>query len=331
LTVDQRVPSRAAGGSAQWAHAIGTHHALLAGIEYRDVHGVSDEVTTSAHTRNGGTQQIAGAFIEDVIAATEKLSLTAALRVDSWRGRDSSTSPRVSMLYRATNELAFTASVYRAFRAPTLNELYRGFRVGNVVTQANANLTPERLEAFEAGARWRWLRGTLFSMTTSDTIANVTLSTTPALITRRRQNFGTARSRGAELEGEWRLPKSMKLSAGYLFTDTDVAGRRIPQVARNQGTLQFQLPVAGGQLPVTGNWQPVTALGVQTRWSSSQFDDDLNQFPLRPYIVTDLFVTRGMLTVTAENIFNRRIEAGATPVITLGQPRAIRVAFRYRR
>ena len=34
------------------------------------------------------------------------------------------------------------ASVYRSFRAPTLNELYREFRAGNAVTLANAALRP---------------------------------------------------------------------------------------------------------------------------------------------------------------------------------------------
>jgi outer membrane receptor protein involved in Fe transport len=331
LTVDQRVPSRAAGGSSQWAHPIGTHHALVFGGEYRDVDGVSNETTATAHTRNGGEQRIAGAFVEDVIAATDRLSLTAALRYDSWRGRESSTSPRLSVLYRATDDLALTASAYRAFRAPTLNELYRGFRVGNVVTLANASLTPERLEAVEAGARWRWLRATLFSMTTRDTISNVTLSVTQQLITRERQNFGSARSRGAELEGEWHLPHDMRISAGYLFTDTNAEGRRIPQVPRNQATMQFLLPVAGGQLPATGNRQPATEVGIQMRLSSSQFDDDLNQFPLRSYVVTDVFASRGWFALSVENVFNRRIEAGATPVITLGQPRALHLGIRYRR
>jgi hypothetical protein len=36
------------------------------------------------------------------------------------------------------------ASGYRAFRAPTLNEMYREFRVGNAVTLANAALGPKR-------------------------------------------------------------------------------------------------------------------------------------------------------------------------------------------
>ncbi len=318
LTVDQRVPSRSLGGSAQWSLPLGNHHALLLGGDWRDVHGKSDELQYAVsgkvtHVVHGGEQQIGGAFVEDVIAATDRLGITAALRVDSWRDHETATSPRLSMIYRASNELSLTASAYRAFRAPALNELYRGFRVGNVQTLANAELTPEHLEALEAGARWRWLRATLFSMSMEDTIANVTLSTTPSLITRRRQNAGTSRSRGAEVEGEWRLPRDMRLSAGYLFTDTDVNGKRIPQVARHQATLQWM----------------VSSFGMQTRWSSRQFDDDLNQFPLRSYIVTDVFVSRGWFAVSAENIFNRRVEAGATPVITLGQTRAIRVGVRW--
>jgi outer membrane receptor protein involved in Fe transport len=323
------VPSKSAGGSLQWAHTLGMHHALVMGGELRDVRGTSDELQyavngTVTHVENGGRQRIAGAFLEDVIAATERLGLTTTLRLDSWRGHDTSWSPRVSMIYRATSELALTASAYRAFRAPTLNELYRGFRVGNVLTLANAALGPETLSAIETGARWRWLRVTLFRMNTTDTIANVTLSTTPALITRQRQNLGSATSRGAELEGDWRVAPSLRLTAGYLFTDTNAQGRRIPQVPRDQATLQLA-------------WTAKAAtLGAQTRWSSSQFDDDLNQFRLRSFLVTDLFASRPIadcvdVTLSAENVFNRRIEAGATPVITLGQPRAVRLGVRYRR
>jgi hypothetical protein len=70
-------------------------------------------------------------------------------------------------------------------------------------------------------------------------------------------------------------------------------------------------------------------VGVQARWSSRQFDDDLNQFPLRGYTAIDLFAARGMVYAAIENVTNARIEAGATPVVTLGQPRALRVGVRW--
>src|SRR6185436_16642747 len=83
---------------------------------------------------------------------------------------DSSWSPRVAVMFRAGDRLSLTASAYRAFRAPTLNELYRGFRVGNVVTNANELLGPERLSAIEVGARMANVRANVFVMKVDDTI-----------------------------------------------------------------------------------------------------------------------------------------------------------------
>ena len=44
------------------------------------------------------------------------------------------------------------AAAYSGFRIPTLNELYRPFRVGNNVTEANPDLSPEHLYGVEFGA-----------------------------------------------------------------------------------------------------------------------------------------------------------------------------------
>jgi outer membrane receptor protein involved in Fe transport len=96
----------------------------------------------------------------------------------------------------------------RAFRSPTLNEFYRSFRVGNVLTLANENLLAERLTGGEAGAPVGLLsdrislRGTFFWNDITRPVANVTLQTTPALITRQRQNLGRTRSRGVEVQAD---------------------------------------------------------------------------------------------------------------------------------
>jgi outer membrane receptor protein involved in Fe transport len=344
LTVDQRVPSRSIGASAQYARVIATRHALVAGVEARQVSGASDENQFSAtgalsHLRSEGRQRNSAGFLEDVIDVAPRLSLTAGVRLDTWRNFDAqrngsaladrndiALNPRIAALYRITSESAITASAYRAFRAPTLNELYRGFRVGNVVTNANESLGPERLDAFELGVRVHNVRANAFVMNVDDTIANVTLAATPALITRQRQNLGATRTRGIELESDWHITPLIGASAGYLMSDAHVtrgplAGRRLPQVPRNQATLQANVT------------PPRTTIAAQLRWSSMQFDDDLNQFPLRSFVVADAFASyaltpRVAITVAAENLFDRRIETAATPVITLGQPRSVRVGVR---
>ena len=342
LTVDQRVPSRSRGGSAQYAHVLGAHNAIVAGIEARDVNGVSDETQPTSHTRAGGHQRSASFFAQDVIEATPRLAIIAALRFDDWRNdeafrnaialasrHDSAWSPRLAALYRASDKLSLTASAYRAFRAPTLNELYRSFRVGNVLTNANESLGPERLEAFEIGARFENVRATAFVMNVDDTIANVTLTTTPALITRQRRNLGSTQTRGLELESDWRLADHWRASAGYLFSDANVTsgtldGKRLPQVPRNQLTAQLVYSRMHATIALLG------------RWSAMQFDDDLNQLLLRSYAVADLFVSMPVrdaisVTLSAENLLDRRIEVSATPVITLNAPRTVRIGLRYGR
>jgi outer membrane receptor protein involved in Fe transport len=316
LTADQRVPSHSAGGTLQWTRPIGRSQALVAGVEGRAVGGTDIEPPN----RVEGRQRTGAIFVEDIASIGTRLNVTAGIRGDSWR-RDTALSPRVSALFRATDRLALTAAAYRAFRAPTLNELIRPFRVGHDLTLNHESLGPERLSGFEVGARSGPLRITLFDMTVTNSIANVTLSSTPALITRQRQNFGSSRSRGAEIDVAKTFRTDWTASAGYQFSDATLSsGARTPQVPRESATLQFAYRGLAG---------------VQARWSSMQFDDDVNQFPLRGFFVADAFVAHPIAshldaTLSVENIFNRRVETAATPVITLGQPRAARIGLRLR-
>jgi outer membrane receptor protein involved in Fe transport len=337
LTIEQSVPSESAGGSAQWSRAIAGRHLFLGGAEVRYVRGESDELRFSpagtSRVVSGGMQRTAAVFAEAMATLRPNLTATVAVRVDAWDNVRNDTAskasvkanPRLSVLYRANDALSLVASAYTAFRAPTLNELYRGFRVGNVETQPNAALQAENLTAFELGARARNARLTVFWMRTTDTIANVTTGQGNGTIFRQRQNLGSTLSRGAELDAEWRLGRDWRASAGWLYADAtvrdgDLAGRRIPQVPRHQVTGQLQ-------------WRAVAA---QLRWSTAQFDDDRNELPLRGYFVADLFasqpVGRGLaVTLAVENIFNEEVEVSATPVITVGQPRSVRVGVRYGR
>src|SRR5690606_37078950 len=93
---------------------------------------------------------------------------------------------RVGARWRADDNLALRAVTYSGYRAPTLNELYRPFRVGNDITEANPALDLERLYGgevgfdYDFGARTR-LSGTYFHTKLKNGIGNVTLQTTPGL------------------------------------------------------------------------------------------------------------------------------------------------------
>ncbi|MEW6130788.1 MAG: TonB-dependent receptor [Acidobacteriota bacterium] len=365
LTRDQRTPAQQIGFTSGWSRAAGNRQTLVAGFDFREVRGASDELVfaggriTSA-VGAGGRQRIFGIYGQNIIRLTDKFFATIGGRVDRWRNYDglstsrvfatavvtptffkdraeTAFSPRLSLLYKAHENVSLFVSGYRAFRAPTLNELYRSFRVGNVLTQANSNLQAERLTGGEAGANLNAfkqrmnLRGTFFWTEIIRPVANVTRSVTPDLITRQRQNLGRTRSRGVEFEAEARLTNSIAITGGYLFADATVRrfptnrsleGLWIPQVPRHQMTFQFRYANPS-----------IITVGVQGRAIGTQFDDDQNLFELDKFFTLDLFasrrLTQGVEVFAAfENLFDQKYDIGRTPVRTLGPPILARVGLR---
>jgi outer membrane receptor protein involved in Fe transport len=366
LTRLQRSPSQFKGFNIQWSRALGTRQTLVAGLEAQEVRGSSDEIAyalsrPTSLANAGGRQSNLGLFIEDLINASPRVLFRAGARVDHWRNTDAfqstqalstqaasitnsfpdrsetAFSPQGSMLYRVTDSLSLNASVYRAFRAPTLNELYRSFRVGDVLTLANENLRAEWLTGGEAGGQLNLFNSrftthaTFFWTEVVRPVANVTLRTQPGLITRQRQNLGRTRSRGLELEMDAQLSNSWSVSGGYLFVDATVlefpanaalVGKELPQVARHQLTFQTRYSKLS-----------LFTLAFQGRASGSQFDDDQNLFPLGAYFTLDAYLSRRIarsleMFVAAENLFNQRYTVGRTPVRTIGPPLLLRIGFR---
>ena len=177
LTNRQRNPSQQAGFAFQWRRSIGNHQSLSAGVEGRDVRGHSAETTfnnsrITAFVDAGGRQRSFGFFATDSVRIrtwffsvgarfdqwqnsrgfSNRVPVTGAASLNDFPDRsETAFSPRVSLIKQFDRGISVSASAYRAFRAPTLNELYRNFRVGNVVTNANAALRAERLTGGDVG------------------------------------------------------------------------------------------------------------------------------------------------------------------------------------
>jgi outer membrane receptor protein involved in Fe transport len=366
LTDIQRVPSYQAGLSSQWTRTAGTHQTLAAGFDGQEVRGASDELMyasgkVSSAVGTGGRQRLWGLFGEDILRINTRWLVTGGVRVDDWNNYDALSvtrplanpgplqvtnfnarseqafSPRLSTLFRAKENLVLRASIYRAFRAPTLNELYRPFRQGNTLTLANNGLTAEQLTGGEAGASYSaWherlsVRGTFFWSDINDPIANVTLSTTSSLITQQRQNLGETRSRGAELDAEARLTSTITLSGGMQYVDATVTsfpanmllvGLLVPHVPRHD--VNFQARYSRPRL--------LTA-ALQGSFVGSAFDNDQNTLLLNHYFLLDALASRplghGMeIFVAGENLTNQRYDVARTPVLTNGPPILFRAGFR---
>jgi outer membrane receptor protein involved in Fe transport len=77
----------------------------------------------------------------------------------------------------------------------------------------------------------------------------------------------------------------------------------------------------------------IGVLSVQGQLTGCQFDDDANAYLLHSYFRLDAsaehnFGRHIIAFASGENLFDRSIEVGKTPLLTLGTPRIARVGLR---
>ena len=367
------VPSTAAGISVQaaWgdpaALADGDASLTTLGLDVRRMEGETREYffynagDFTRERRAGGAQTTGGVFVNHARPLAPGLVLTGSARfeatgrADGFRREttratgarlldetyadreDLAFSPGLGLAWRATEALTARVAAYSAFRTPTLNELYRPFRVGPVTTQANPELDPETLRGGELGlefappAATHALRATVFQNDLSDAVANVSLSPTQ----RERRNLDAVRVRGLELGGRWQPFPALRLDADYLLSDARVRsggpgadaleGKRLAQVPRHT-------------LSAGATWRAARALDLDLRIRSvsAQFEDDLNTLALAPSTRLDFAVhvsptPRLRLTFAVENLLDAETQTGRTAggVVSLAPPRFARAEVIY--
>jgi outer membrane receptor protein involved in Fe transport len=358
----QHVPAQQFGARAVWGKSWHAHD-LSFGGDVRQTRGVTEETifvagAASSQVFAGGRQIDAGGFVQDTWRPTSKLTLAGTLRIDGWRNYNASSEtiplatpaltaptnfsdrsesafdPRLSLVYRAGGNVSLFATGYRSFRAPRLNELYRAFRLGNVLTLANPDLEAERLSGVDAGVGFdgnnAHVRATFFFAHVSHPVANVTLTTMPTLITRQRQNAGALESKGVQLTGSTVFLRDWTLRGDYQFADSTITrfdpnpvlvGKRVPQVPQHSFATSFTFQHGGWTASLNG------------RITSQQFDDDLNSFDLGGASSFDLYAARRWshhleTFFSAENLLDQRDFIARTPTPNLSLPFSARVGIR---
>ncbi len=370
LAASQDVPTDDQGLALVWSFSpvrlAGTHRGS-AGVELRRIHGFAREddfpaVTTPTslvHREGGGEQRFFGAFVQDSYEPFAALEVVGALRFDAWKNShasqqtvdqsqsvtstpfedrsDQQLSPKLGARYHALEWMTVRASGYGAFRAPTLNELYRPFQVGTILTAANDSLGPETLRGGEAGFElappggWT-LRTTGFLNRLDNPITNVTLATPlPDGSQRQRQNAGQARIRGVEIDAGWRFARTWIASAAYTFIDSALT--QSPGNPQLVGKQLAQDPVHRGTVSLTFDDPRFLTASLQARYVGRQFEDDQNQLAMPAFLIVDFYASRrltGALEayVAIENLFDREYLVGRAGIDTIGQPFTIRAGLR---
>lgn len=326
LTATQDIDINDEGLSLVWSSNVlqgAGAHRVSAGVDGR---------VTGAMARD---QQLGGVFVQDAWELLPWLEAVGALRVDGWKNGDRTAgalSPKLALHAKVHPSTSLRAAVYRAFRAPTLNELYRPFQVGTVLTAANDALAPETINGGDVGVETALVRGltaraTGFANWLDDPIVNVTLADG----NRQRQNQGAARIVGLEAGVDWRFLHDFLVSAAYTLVDArviagdpELVGRQLPQdpAHRFTGTLMYSNP------------EYFTAV-VQVRVLGRMFEDDRNTLPIDAVALVDASLFRELapgleVFAAAQNLGNTTYLVGRAGVDTVGPPFSFRAGLKLR-
>jgi outer membrane receptor protein involved in Fe transport len=341
-------PSQEVGGAVQWGKSYRSL-TLVAGGDVLDNRGTDleelSQVSLSARQRGEGVYG-------EVLWQPMSWSIAFSSRFDHFGSFDARQvggtppplpsidenvfDPRLGVVRKIDGGWSLTGSAFRAFRGPSMNELYRQGQVGQQITLANPQLRSERATGFETGAllelpRLGSVRGSYFWTQVNRPVAAVTLSSTPTTTLLRRENLGQLESRGLTAEWELKPASFLVVTGGYQFAvstvtqfqaDPALVGNWTPQVPRNSATLQMRF-----------ERERLGDVSVDLRTSGRQFDDQANQFELAGYAQVDLygehvFGRRWRVYSSVQNLTNEPVQAGRTPLLTLGAPRTVTVGLR---
>jgi len=362
-TLDQRnTPATGLGGKLELRPPVGGGHVLRIGADMRHAEADMYEEALGAGTGAAtvrreatGTQTTSGLYVEDdwTLGA---LVLTGGLRADYWSIENGRTtertvatdavattlfpdrdgwegSVRAGLLWHAADAVTLRAAGYTSFRLPTINELYRSFTVFPVVTQANADLSPERLKGGEVGIDLRpapgvHLSATAFYNRLDNAVANVTIGTN----LRQRRNVDAITAKGIEFAASAVLG-DIDMAASWAYNDSRVKASG-PGIALD-GMQPAQSPRHSASATLGWHAPRGARLALSARYVGPQFEDDLETDRL-PGVVTvngyaSLPLGEGLALVgRVENLLDATVltrKVGTS--VDLGMPQTFWIGVRF--
>ena len=204
-----------------------------------------EDSKTSFYYESKGKDRTFSVYIEDEITILDNLTGYVGFRQDWWGTFDgyandvgkedypknysdrnvSSFSPKAALVYRPFPKTTLRASGGKAFRPPTIYELYYTYTSAStgVTTTANKDLEPETNTSWDVGVRQELWKGSAISVTyyqnyIDDLIYTMTVSDT----LKERVNVGKAETKGVEVEVEQVFGDWLKLFGNFSYTHSEI-------------------------------------------------------------------------------------------------------------
>ncbi len=224
--------------------------------------------------------------LQDEWAFASDWELTAGLRYDHYSDCGDSINPRLALVWASTHNLTTKLLYGRAFRSPSLSELYF---INNPSLLGNPDLNPEIIDTLELSFDYRlgYDIHTALNLFTYKSRDMINLLQDPATLANTSENTNDQHGHGFELEAQWQALPELQLSGNFSWqnAENDLTGASIPDTP-------------GQQLTLASLWKPYPgwSLHTQVHWIG---DRKRTAMDPRPPLDDDTLVH---LTLRRENI-----------------------------
>jgi len=281
-----------------------------------------------------------GAYLQDTLQVSPRLTLTAGLRYERYKAdatdtfnvaapggafgsgaapasqNESVNAWEAGARYALTPVLSLVAKTARSFRFANIDEIYE---TSPAFLNQFQFLRPQTARHHELGMEWRragaWLRTALFEINVRDEIRLDAFTTGIG-----NTNLPPSRRRGFELEGRWKPASAWSLMGSYTHTDArfregvlpggaftalnvNIAGKTVPLVPRHK------LNAGLAWTPAQGTLVSLTATHVAAQYMDNDEGNTLG-VKIPAYTVADLRLSQrqGAWTFSAviNNLFDRK-------------------------
>lgn len=283
-----------------------------------------------------GNDRTYALFLQDEIMILNNLTAYIGFRQDWWETTDGYTnqvgtagypknydsrdasafSPKAALVYKPFDKTTFRTSIGKAFRPPTIYELYRTWTASSGTTYAgNPDLKPETTTSWDVGIEQEFWKGAkvkavYFENEMEDLIYRKTVTATYQELI----NAGKAESKGVEIEAEQRVDRWLRLFANFTYTDAklkennakpETVGKRLTDVPERMFNAGAEFEKGAFSASATGRY-------VSERYSNDENKDVVNSVytSYDPYFTADAKVSykvtkNATISFSVDNIFDR--------------------------
>ncbi len=252
-------------------------------------------------------QNLHSFYLQDEIDLSPVVLVLGA-RLDAHESWGEEISPKASLMYKASNELTFRASVGTAFKAPSLLKLYGDWMMGPYMVHANPDLKPEKSLGYQAGAEYAFSKNvtgkvSLFRNELEDLIDTRVVRVGPPPWDMYYENVDEAMTQGVEVNLNAHLNSNISARAGYTLLDTEnkLTGKELAHRPDHKffAAMDFKIPTADIRMCIE-------SLYTGERWDNAENTVRLDDFWIWSVSAAKEFSEHTEVFVKVNNIFDEK-------------------------